>query len=216
MFVPFAFGWLFGFTALAGVTERFFTAAPTAAYILFAGLVAGTVPQMLSDSEESGRTSWSWLIVSFIAFLAWFQWLAGSASASITPGLFWYFFCGAVWGLSLIIPGLSSSSVLILMGLYQPMTSGIASLDPLVILPLLAGVAVTVLTLSRAVTALFKKHRSIFLKIISGIMLASALRIVPDMGTSLSVWIMPSFCMILGYGTARWMDKAHAAIPETK
>ena len=214
MFVPFAFGWVFGFTALAGVTERFFAAAPAAAYMLFAGLVAGTVPQMLSDSEQAGKTSYSWLIVSFIAFLAWFEWLSGSASASISPGLFWYFFCGAVWGLSLIIPGLSSSSVLILMGLYQPMTSGIASLDLTVILPLLAGMALTVLTLSKAVASLFEKHRSALLKIISGIMLASALRMVPDMGTSLLMWILPAFCMILGYGTARWMDLAHDAIPE--
>ncbi len=215
MFVPFAVGWLLGFILLAGLVEQFFILAPAAAVLLFAGLIAGTVPQMLKEAEEAGKTSWSWLIVSFAVFFAWFTWIAQSASAAITPNIWWYFFCGAVWGLSLIIPGLSSSSVLILMGLYQPMTAGIAALDVSVIIPLLLGVIATVTTLSKAVVSLFASYRSILMKIISGIMLASALTLIPDTAMTLTQWILPASCMIMGYAIARWMDQAHSGLPES-
>ena len=206
MLVPFVLGWTAGFILLAGAVEKFFEAAPVLAMMLFAGLITGTIPQMLSDAEQEEKTSWSFLILSFIGFTVLFRLLKTAAAVSIEPDIFWYFFCGAVWGLSLIIPGLSSSSLLILLGLYQPMTAGIAALDLSVLVPLGLGMALTALTLSRAAAALFAAKRGMMLKIICGIMLASALCIIPELPADLTLLYAPAV-FAAGYGTARCMDR---------
>src|SRR5699024_11628269 len=62
---------------------------------------------------------------------------------NIKPNFGWYVFCGCMWGLSMIVPGLSSSSVLLFMGLYQTMAAGIAKLDMAVCIPLGIGFLLT-------------------------------------------------------------------------
>ena len=52
-----------------------------------------------------------------------------------------------MWGLSFVVPGLSSSTLQIFFGLYQPMLDGISSLSMPVLLPLAAGVALCLLLL---------------------------------------------------------------------
>lgn len=106
----------------------------------------------------------------------------------------------------MILPGLSSSSLLILLGIYQPMTSGIAALDLSVILPLVTGLGVTVLSLSRIVNAMFEKKRGLILKIISGIVIASTLSILPSGFPTVMQLSLSLLCFIGGYALARNMD----------
>lgn len=46
------------------------------------------------------------------------------AEVSVTPNFWWYNFCGVLWGMSVVIPGMTSSSVMMALGLYQPMLDG--------------------------------------------------------------------------------------------
>jgi len=116
--------------------------------------------------------------------------------------------CGLVWGLSLIIPGLSSSSVLLYMGLYEPMTAGIAALDFGVILPLLLGLLITVLSLARFVNALYEKHYAIVSRFILGFVVASSLKIVPSSFESAGSLVFSLLCFGVGFAIARGMDCA--------
>lgn len=61
-----------------------------------------------------------------------------------------------LWGLSFVIPGLSSSSLLLFFGLYQPMLAGIPSLDMDVLIPMAVGMAGCVLLLSKAIGFAYK------------------------------------------------------------
>ena len=63
-----------------------------------------------------------------------------------------------MWGLSLIVPGLSSSTVLMCLGLFNPLTEGISNFDFSVLVPFIIGIAATALALARLVYMLFKKH----------------------------------------------------------
>ncbi len=202
MFLPFAAGWILGFILLAGAVEKLFAWAPVPALMLFAGLILGTIPPLLKEAGSENRNAWLISLISFTLFLILFRFIAGGSTMQIEPNMLWYAFSGMVWGLSLIIPGLSSSSLLILMGLYQPMTAGIASLNPGVILPLAAGLLVTVLSLSRTASWLFERKRSIMLSIISGIMAASAVCMIPQLSMELSVIIPAVLCFAAGFAVS--------------
>ncbi len=209
MFIPFLIGWAAGFVLLARFVEALFTASASAALMLFAGLIFGTVPELIKESAEgSGRKSWTPMIVTLALFFLLFQVLAGGGSVTITPNTLWYVVCGLVWGLSLVIPGLSSSSILIFIGLYEPMTAGIAALDFTVILPLLAGLTVTAALTARLVSRLFENHYSLISGAVIGIMLASTLMILPTGFDTFSSAIISLACFIGGFAAARGMDVA--------
>ena len=209
MFIPFLVGWLLGFTLLANAVELMFRAADTVALMLFIGLIMGTVPGLLKDSEKSDeKASWTPFVLSFSLAFFLFSMLEQEITGAVAPSFWGFVFCGMVWGLSLIVPGLSSSSLLLYMGLYEPMTAGIAALDFSVILPLLGGLAVVVILFARLVHFLYAKHYALISRLILGFILASTVLIIPTQFQSFWMFAISIVCFAIGYALARWMDIA--------
>lgn len=210
-FIPFLIGWAAGFVLLAGVVEMMFAASSDIAIALFAGLIFGTMPELMKKSEQScSKQSWSSFALSLVCLFVLFSMLQSAAVSSVEPNTMWYVFSGMVWGLSLVVPGLSSSSILIYMGLYHPMTAGIASLNMGVILPLISGLAITVLLLAKLVNYLFKKKYALISRIVIGIMASSTLMIIPTSFDNTIHFLACTACFAVGFTLARWMDIAKA------
>lgn len=207
MFIPFLIGWAVGFILLAGAVELLFEASATLTLMLFAGLIFGTMPDLFRQSEAAGPgKSWTPFVLALGGAFLFFTVLGGQAGGDIAPSALWFVFCGLVWGLSLVIPGLSSSSILIFMGLYQPMTAGIARLDYTVLLPLLAGLAMTVLLTARLINHLFQSRYALISRVVLGIMMASTLLILPGSFDSPVTLLASLVCFAAGFVVARWMD----------
>ncbi len=115
--------------------------------------------------------------------------------------------CGILWGVSLIVPGLSSSSLLIFLGLYQPMSQGIKDFSPDVIIPMIIGVFLTVFALARFVNIMFRKKYGIIFHAILGFVLASTLAIIPLEYSGLGEIIICAVCFALGFVVALLMDR---------
>jgi len=182
LLLPVLIGWVLGFFFFARLIELMFSVSEVLAMWLFIGLIAGTLPSLLQDSGSKGRTPMCW-VSGFIAFALFFGFMLyaqyGGISANLTPNLGWFFFCGVLWGLSLVVPGMTSSSILMSMGLFMPMTSGIADMDMGVVIPMVLGVIVVVLLTARLVNYLFNRFYAIAYHCIIGLVLASTLVIVP-------------------------------------
>lgn len=209
MFAPFLIGWAVGFVLLARVMEIFFTAAPDIAVMLFFGLVCGTIPALIKRSEQAGEDmSWTPFVVSLSVSYLFFH-ILESGDAVVLPANFWSFvFCGFMWGLSLIIPGLSSSTVLIFLGLYVPLADGIAGFDMSVLIPFGIGIVVTALLLAKLVNMLFQNHYALISRIILGFVISSSLKTLP--GKFSSVWslVISVICFAAGFAVAVAMDKS--------
>ena len=95
------------------------------------------------------------------------------------PNFWWYNFCGALWGMSIVIPGMTSSSVMMALGLYQPMLEGLARLDLLVLSASLPGMVLTIALLARLVSWFFRTHYAVAFHGILGCVWASTLVIMP-------------------------------------
>lgn len=209
MFIPFLIGWAVGFVMLARLVKILFAASSTIALMLFAGLILGTVPDLLRKSAESAeKKSWTPFVIALTVFYILFQLLAQDRSISLQPNGLWYVFCGLIWGMSLVVPGLSSSSILIYLGLYESMTAGIAALEPSVILPLLSGLIVTVALTARLVNRLFERHYAVVSRVVVGVMLASTLMILPSGFDSILTGIISMLCFAVGFLVVRGMDLA--------
>lgn len=206
LFIPFLLGWAAGFVFLAKGVKLFFDFSPAIALMLFFGLILGTIPELMIEAEKGRNKSWTPFVLSLALAFLLFHIIEKSALAAIEPSFLNYVFGGFVWGLSLIVPGLSSSSVLILLGLYEPMTAGIGSLDFSVILPFLIGISGTVLLFARLVNILFKKYYGITLRIILGFMVASSLKILPTSFENVTTLIISLLCFGVGFLISRTMD----------
>ncbi len=124
----------------------------------------------------------------------------------IQPNFWWYVFCGAIWALSMVVPGLSSSSVLLFMGLYQPMAAGIGNLDFSVLIPLFIGFVAAILLLARVVNMLLEKFYPIVSRIIIGFVISSVLMITPTEFAGAGQIIAAVLCFAGGFAVSMIMD----------
>lgn len=181
MLLSVGIGWLIGFLGGGGVILALFHQSETVATCLFIGLILGTLPDLWREAGAQGRGCGSYLSM-LISFAALFAALLGVQLGSFSemPANFGGFlFCGVLWGLSFIIPGMTSSSILMAVGLLTPMIDGITRMDPAVLIPWGLGMAGVVALLARIVSRLFDRHYSIAYHAVLGIVLASTLIIVP-------------------------------------
>ena len=114
MFIPIIIGVFIGFFGFAGVVNLLYNASEAVACSLFAGLVAGTIPSLFKDAGKKGITNSSrigFVIVLFVLF-GLMSFLDHVTWSEIEPNSWWFLVSGVLWGLSLIVPGLSSSSII--------------------------------------------------------------------------------------------------------
>ena len=216
--IPAGIGVGLGFLGCAGLVSTFMEKNSQAAICVFIGLIVGMLPDLWKDAGREGRKGPSIpaLIISFLIFLGLLLFLRAGISMEITPNAGWYMFCGIAWGLSIVVPGLSSSSMLIFFGLYQPMLEGMARLDFRVLIPLGIGACLIVFTLSRAVNRFFEKHYTLASHIILGIVIATTVMIVPTEFSGTSGLLICLACAAGGVLAAAGINRLCSRIAEQR
>lgn len=100
--------------------------------------------------------------------------------ASENRDLFYLFICGIVAAASMILPGISGSFVLVLMGNYElVMINSINEFNLSILIPVVFGAGFGMLALSHILSWLFKNYPDQIISILSGFMLGSLLIIWP-------------------------------------
>lgn len=200
MLLAVAVGWVIGFLGGGGAILVLFHQSETVATCLFIGLILGTFPDLWREAGAQGRSRSS-IAAMLLSFLALFSVLAcvkfGSFS-EMRADFGGFLFCGALWGLSFIIPGMTSSSILMAVGLLTPMVDGITHLDLSVLLPWTIGMCGVVALFARLVSKIFDAHYPLAYHAVIGVVLASTLAIIPTGFASSGEMIWSAVCAVLG------------------
>lgn len=150
----------------------------------FFGLIAISV---YSVSKEVKKWSAATIIL-FIVGTAIALALAYMKPASENDDTYYLVICGVIAMASMILPGLSGSFVLILLGNYQLiMLKAAPELDFKILLPVVAGAIVGFLLLSRGISYLLKNFYNQTIALLAGFILGSLLIIWP--------WKQPEFLL---------------------
>ena len=215
-FLPIGLGCAIGFLGFAKGIAAAIDVSSTVTTWLFIGLIVGTVPSLFREAGKEGRSIGSWVSMAVCAGAIFFSlfYVGKVICVTVEPNFWWYNFCGALWGMSLVIPGLTSSSVMMALGLYQPMLEGLARLDFLVLSACLPGMVLTILLLARLVSWFFRKHYSIAFHGIFGIVLASTLVIIPTSYVGAWELVLSAVCCIGGFLLAYFMARLDRRIQE--
>jgi putative membrane protein len=181
-FLPVGIGGVIGVVAFSAVVDYAFEHFPAQFTWLFIGFIAGTFPSLFKTAGKEGRRWWHWVILVLLAvgMVFFMRGMENVRDMQLQPSFFNWILSGALIGLGVVVPGMSPSNFLIYLGLYQPMASGISSLDLGVIVPLALGGLLCVLLLAKLISWLFKKFYAVMYHIILGIVVGSTIAIIPS------------------------------------
>ena len=214
----FALGGALGFVGFAGVTNWLLVRFESAVLSAFVGLILGTLPSLWREAGERGRGKISFLSlgVSFVFILAVFFVFKNVWHITIPPTFVGYLACGIIWGLSFIVPGFSSSTLLLFFGIYEDMSKGISQLSFSVIVPIGISMLVCLLLLSRVMKLVFDRHHSIASHSVIGFVIATTLMLLPSFKTTIgniALYVgLIALGALAGYFFTRFCDKIKASI----
>jgi putative membrane protein len=181
-FLPVGIGGILGVIAFSAVVDYAFTYYASEFTWLFIGFISGTFPSLYKTSGQKGRKTRDWLVLLLIAVGTLFlmRWMETINSVTLSPTFFNWILSGILFGLGMVVPGMSPSNFLIYLGLYQPMASGIRHLDFSVIIPMALGLIFCVFAFAKLVSWLFNKYFTFMYHFILGIVIGSTLAIIPE------------------------------------
>ena len=191
---------------------------PAPSVCVFIGLIGGMLPSLFREAGEQGRNKNSYvsLVIAMVAVFALLISLK-VLSVSITPNFIWYLFCGFCLALSIIAPGMSFSTLLMPLGLYEPFVAGIGHFDFSVLIPAGIGALATVILFAKAVDTLFQHYYSVSFHAIIGVVIAATVMIIPVSGfTSVGSTIVNAICAGLGVASALALDNFNQKFSDQK
>lgn len=213
--IPIFIGIVIGFLGVANLLAFLLDRYPAQSVCVFIGLITGMLPSLFREAGEQGRSKASFIsmIIAMIFIFALLGFLS-AASIVITPNFGWYLFCGFCLALSVIAPGMSFSTLLMPLGLYEPFVAGIGHLDFGILIPGGIGALATVILFAKAVDTLFKRHYSIAFHAIVGVVIAATIMIIPFESFTVSVTscLVNIVCLAGGVVAALVLDKLNSKV----
>ncbi|VTS26612.1 DUF368 domain-containing protein [Streptococcus pseudoporcinus] len=147
----------------------------------FAGAILGTLPSLLVESTKKSKRHYKdhiWFWSSFIIsglFLYFLNDLLGNLPVNFAT----FILAGALIALGVLVPGLSPSNLLLILGLYSPMLQGFKSLDLIgTFFPIAVGGLLAIAAFSKAMDYALTHYHSRVYHFIIGIILSSTLLIL--------------------------------------
>jgi putative membrane protein len=219
-FLPVAIGMLLGIGLFSYPIEYLLEHYQVYVLWSFAGAIIGTVPSLVKEANrESERDKvdliwfWATFIISGISLYS-LNFVVGSLSATFLN----FILAGALLALGILVPGLSPSNLLLILGLYSPMLTGFKTFDLFgTFLPISIGAVLTFVAFSKFMDYALRVYHSRVYHFIIGIVLSSTLLIlIPNAGSSESIsyaglsivsYVIIAFFFALGIWLGIWMSQ---------
>lgn len=179
--LPLGIGIASGVLLFGQLLLRLFSTFPTGMRWMVAGLIAGTLPETAHRAVRAGGKRRTLRMVGLAAFLLGLFLFYGNVFPKIgTPtGFLEWATCGGIYALGTVVPGVSSSCILISMNAYEAVLSVLGGENFAAILPLLVGFSVVAGGLVCIVNALYTKSEALMQAAVCGFVAASIFPVVP-------------------------------------
>lgn len=186
----------------------------------FAGAIVGSLPALWQEAESRSKrdkVDWTWLIGTFVIsliILYTLPYIFGTLPANFAT----FILAGALIALGVLVPGLSPSNLLLILGLYSPMLTGFKNFDLVnVFLPIAIGGILAMLLFAKSMEHLLEHHHSRVFHFILGIVAASTVLIlVPNhqsaesisyAGSGVLTFVLAAIFTALGLWLGLWMSR---------
>lgn len=163
-------GVLVAILSIAKLFDYLFVNYPIYLWSFFFGMILVSIYYVGITIEK-----WNWkVIVAFAIGTAIALFIAFGTPAKENSNFLYLIICGAVATCSMILPGLSGSFVLVLMGNYQlVMIDAVNDLNFKILIPVILGGVVGLVAFSHLLSWIFKNYRNITIAVLTGFILGS-------------------------------------------
>jgi len=125
-------------------------------------------------------TQWDWKTYLFFVIGTVGAYFITVATPTETPSnLFFIFLCGAIAICAMILPGISGSFVLVLLGKYFYIMNAVKTLDFLVMFVFVCGAFIGITSFSNVLSFLLRKYHNTTIATLAGFMLGSLNKVWP-------------------------------------
>lgn len=188
--LPLGLGGLGGVFLFSNLMKFLMVKAPTTILYVFLGLVAGSLPSFLREANGRGfRKRWLGAGLATFALVVFLEVLLGRflPPAGLPLNMATALLGGVLIAVGTVIPGISSSFLLIQLGIYEPFLEALTGFD----LPILFSVAVgcggAALVLIFAVDWVFKRFHGVAYYAVLGFLAGSVVAVFPGFAEGFQV-----------------------------
>ena len=190
---------------------------------IFLGLILGGIPALFKELKKGTDIAnikkrkisiYIFMIIGFAMMFALYLLKVngiglrkvGYEELSITMALP-LFLVGAVAAASMVIPGISGSMVVLILGYYELMTLSISKLNMIFIIPFAIGILVGILAILKIIKYLLDKHYTRTYSCIVGFVVGSLLMVFPGLPVGVMGYVITVICIAIGIMLSYMVEK---------
>ena len=215
---PLGIGICVGVLGFSRVMKYLFEHHESQVKFLFIGLMLGTLPYIFKEANKKGFKR-AYILPCIIAFsiTVLFMILENSIIDIIpesSPSLIALIIYGVIIGFGTIVPGVSSSFILMYIGAYEMLLDSIVSMDLMVIIPVAVGFGLSILLFANIINFLFKRIYGYTYYTILGFVMGSIISIAPPLDISME-FLLGIIISIIGCIVSYKLSKLGAVSQES-
>ncbi len=174
---------------------------------IFIGLILGTIPSLIKDVNEKEPFRPQNVVYLLIALAIGIVTVILENQMTIISNVeeinsFYLILCGVIMSLGIIVPGISSTIILMLLGVYSIYLQSVANLYLPVLIPMGIGLVLGSIVVMKVTKILLEKQYAKTFYSIIGFTIGSILVLVPQGMTNLEM-VLSILCILLGIYISR-------------
>jgi len=173
--IPLAAGLGTALLALSSLLVHLLESYPAYLFAFFFGLVIASIQLVRNRVVTWDLHDKAALVVAAIAAFV----IVGAVPVSTPDTLPMFFVSGAIAICAMILPGISGSFLLLIMGKYEQIVQAVSDRDIVIIAAVGLGAAIGLALFSRLLNWLFAKHHDIVIAALTGFMIGSLRKLWP-------------------------------------
>lgn len=213
--IPIGLGAVIGIVLFSKVLKWLLATFNMPTMFCFMGLIIGSLPLLFNQAKEKGFKI-KYLIPFAITLILMI--ILNIIGANVTEGsgietfdktpinMILLVFYGFIAAGTMVIPGISGSMVMMIMGIYTAILTAVSTLDIIILLPFAFGVLIGVIVVSKLMDILLEKFYSYTYFAILGFIIGSIIFIFPGFAFNLT-GLVSVIVFIIGFVVSYFVSK---------
>ena len=175
-----------------------FSASPVLSFLLknyyiivmffFLGAIVGSIPMIIKKSQLN-KSNWydAFFIILGIAIVTLISFIPEDIVSLGESSFLSQFICGVLVSIGFVLPGISFTYLLVVLGLYESLIGHLSNLEILPLIPLSVGIVVGIFLLSGLLKKSMESFPQITFPIILGFLIGSLPQVFPSLPAGIEI-----------------------------
>ena len=176
---PLLIGIIASLIVFVNIAQYFLDSFPLLVWSFFTGLIIATSYVIFKKIENFKLKEFILVIIAGISLILFTKISNNEGLSSTDFSIIYIFVCALLASSAMILPGISGSLVLVILGIYEYMIESLINYNFYIISTFLIGAIIGLLLLSKILNKLFLRHKDSTFSIMLGLVIGSVVNIWP-------------------------------------